>query len=90
LRVDTLFANGEIVDVILALVVAEAIVLLTFKSLTGRGVPAIGLLINLLAGAFLLMALRNAILGLPWLWTAGWLLAALLAHIADLAQRWRN
>jgi hypothetical protein len=85
-----LFLNGRIVDLILVLVGAEAIALLIFRSMTGRGIPATGLLINLLAGACLLMALRTALVGSPWIWTAGWLASALLAHIADLAQRWRS
>jgi hypothetical protein len=88
--VSTHFANGRIVDLILALVVVEAIVLLTYRRLTGHGIPAVGLLTNLLAGAFLLMALRSALIESHWASTAAWLAAALIAHIADLAQRWRN
>jgi hypothetical protein len=88
--VTTLFTNGQIVDLILALVVVEATILLIYRSATGRGVPAVGLLINLLAGAFLLMALRGAMLNAPWIWTAAWLAAALIAHVADLAQRWQR
>jgi hypothetical protein len=88
--VTTLFTSGRIVDLILALVVVEAIILLTYRSATGRGIPAAGLLINLLAGAFLLMALHGALLNAPWIWTAAWLAAALIAHVADLAQRWRR
>lgn len=43
---------------------------------------------NLLAGAFLLLALRCALTGAGWLWIALWLLAALLAHVADIVGRW--
>jgi hypothetical protein len=88
--VSTYFANGRIVDLILALVVVEAVVLLTYRRLTGRGIPGMGLLTNLLAGAFLLMALRSALIESHWALTAAWLAAALIAHIADLTQRWRN
>ena len=84
------FASGRIVDLILVLVVIEAIILLIFRSMTGRGIPAVGLLINLLAGTFLLMALRSALTEMPWALTAAWLSAALVAHVADMALRWRS
>jgi len=85
-----LFSNGRIVDFILALVIVEAAVLLTYKFMTGRGVPAAGLLTNLLAGSFLLLALRSALTESYWTGTAAWLAAALVAHVADLFQRWRR
>jgi hypothetical protein len=85
-----LFAGGQTVDLILAMIVIEALLLTTFRCLTGRGIPAVGLLINLLSGAFLLMALRNALVESPWTSTEAWLAAALLAHVADIAFRWSN
>jgi uncharacterized membrane protein YjjP (DUF1212 family) len=85
-----LFSNGRIVDFILALVIVEAVVLLTYRLVSGRGVPAAGLLTNLLAGSFLLLALRNALTESHWTGTATWLAAALVAHVADLSQRWRR
>jgi hypothetical protein len=88
--VTALFTSGRIVDLILAMVVLEALVLLAYGYATGRGIPALSLLTNLLAGAFLLMALRSALLQAHWTWTAAWLAAALFAHVADLAQRWRR
>ncbi|HXW28869.1 MAG TPA: hypothetical protein VEK55_05840 [Xanthobacteraceae bacterium] len=86
----TLFHSGVIVDVILMAIIAEAIVLIAYRSRTGRGILPLDLLVNLLAGAFLLMALRSALIGLPWKWTAAWLAAALVAHVVDLRQRWRR
>jgi len=88
--VTALFDSGFIVDLILLAVVAEAIALIAYRSRTGRGILPLDLLFNLLAGAFLLMALRSALIGLPWKWTAAWLVAALIAHLADLTQRWRH
>ncbi len=85
-----LFTNGRIVDFILALVILEAAVLLIYRFTTGRGIPAAGLLTNLLAGSFLLLALRSALTESYWTWTASWLAAALAAHVADLSQRWRR
>jgi hypothetical protein len=86
--VSSLFASGWIVDLILAGLVLEAIALLLFRAKTGRGIPAVGLLTNLLAGACLLMALRSSLVGQAWYATATWLAIALFAHVADLAQRW--
>ena len=85
-----LFASGRIVDLILVMVAIEALVLLTYGFRTGLGVSAGSLLINLLAGVFLLLALRSALIGSHWVWTSAWLGAGLFAHIADLAQRLRS
>jgi hypothetical protein len=85
-----LFSSGRVIDIILAIMAIEAVVLLTYRIVTSRGISPAGLVTNLIAGALLLLALRSALIGSPWIWTAAWLAGALLAHIADLAQRWRN
>jgi hypothetical protein len=82
------FASARIVDLILALVAAEALALALLRR--AHGIPLPGLFANLLAGAFLLAALRCAIVGAAWPWIAASLLAALVAHLADLAARWRR
>lgn len=84
-----LFATGRVVDLALALMVAEALVLALYWRLRRRGIPGIDLAINLLAGAALLLALRAALTGAGWPWVAAWLAAALAAHAGDLARRWR-
>lgn len=86
---EELFTSGRIADVILMLVVVEAVGLLALYKWTGRGVAAHGLLPNLAAGATLILALRSALRGEPWTVTALWLLLALFAHAADLLARWR-
>lgn len=82
-----LFASGRVVDIILTLVVVEAVALAGWRRLTGRGVALRALTANLLAGGFLLLAVRAALVGADWIWVAASLLAALLAHLADLATR---
>lgn len=82
-----LFASGRMIDLILALVVVEAIGLAILHRLTGRLPPLPRLLPNLAAGAFLLVAVRAALVGADWFWIAASLLAALMAHIADLLTR---
>ena len=85
-----LFHSGHILDLILLLVLAEALLLAWHHHLTGRGPPLRALLPNLLSGAALLVAVRLALVQSGWLWVAAALLFALLAHLADLRQRWRQ
>jgi hypothetical protein len=85
-----LFHSGRIVDLILLLVLVEAVLLAWRRQLTGRGPSLRALLPNLLSGAALLAAVRLALVNAAWLWVATALLFALLAHLADLHQRWRQ
>lgn len=81
------FASGRIVDAILLLVAGEALVLAWLSRRGGPKLPA--LLANLASGAALMLALRAALVGAGWGAVAGWLLAGLLAHLADLGLRFR-
>lgn len=83
-----LFASGSVIDLILGLVVVEALALYALRRLTGRGPALADLLPNLAAGACLLLAVRAALLDLPWIWVAAALAAGLLAHLLDLSRRW--
>ncbi len=83
-----LFASGGVADLILALTALEGLVLVAYYRGTGRGVAPGDVLGNLLAGAFLLLALRCALVGAWWGWAALCLLLSLVAHVADLRRRW--
>jgi hypothetical protein len=85
-----LFASGRIVDLVLGLVLLEGLLLLAIRHRTGEGVAPAELVAFLLAGAFLMLALRAALTGAAWGWVALWLLAALVAHLSDLRLRWRR
>lgn len=85
-----LFADGTMVALILALVAVEALALVLYRWRTGSGPRLRDTLCNLAAGAFLLLALRSSIAGESWIWIAGWLVAALLAHVADMALRFER
>jgi hypothetical protein len=85
-----LFASGRVVDLILGLMVLEAVVLLAWRRRTGSGIAPLDLVINLCAGALLLLALRAAIIASDPLAAAPFLAAALVAHLADLARRWQR
>lgn len=82
-----LFASGRIIDIIAALVVVELIVLAIHHYATGRGIEPRAILANLAAGLSLMLAVRAALVGAEWTWVAACLLAALIAHVADLASR---
>lgn len=93
-NVEALFESGRVVDLILVVMVVEAVILgvaaLVWRDrFSGIGLVA-GLLLNLAAGACLLLALRAVLTGAGWTVAGAWLLAALAAHLGDLFQRLRR
>jgi hypothetical protein len=84
-----LFASGHVVDILLVLLAAEAAGLVLWHRRTGGGVPPADAATFLLSGVFLMLALRCALVGAWWGWTAACLAAGGLAHVADLRRRWR-
>lgn len=84
------FQSGLIADVIIGLMVAEWLMLAALHWWYDVGPDPRRLVANFLAGLCLVLALRAALTGASWSWLAVWLGAALLAHVADLAQRWRG
>ncbi len=81
-----LFESGRIVDIILVLVVIEAIALILlskYKTIDLR-VNTIPLLIHLLPGVLLFLALRAALTDASWLWIAFLLAASGVAHLIDI------
>lgn len=84
-----LFSSGHIVDLILGLLLVEAVLLAAWRRQTGRGVPLPGLLAFLLSGGCLMLALRVALTGGWWGWIGLFLAAAGTTHILDLRTRWR-
>ena len=87
---EQLIETGRIVDIALAVLVAEIIVILALRRSSGAGVPARSLLINAGAGGSLMLALRAALTDAGWTWVAAFLVAALVFHAADIAQRWQR
>ncbi len=86
----SLFASGRIIDVILVAVALEAAVLAVLRSRFGIGPGLIRMLANLIAGICLMVAVRLALVYAPWTEIAAALLAALIAHLADLTGRWHR
>jgi hypothetical protein len=87
---DSLIGSGRIVDVMLALVALEVLGLLLYRRLRGGGVAAVPLLANIGAGGSLMLALRASLVGGSVPLVAGWLIAALVFHVLDLALRWER
>ena len=83
-----LFASGRIVDIVLAITAIEAALLIAYHRRTGRGPAPKDVVGMLLAGACLMLALREALVGAEWRWIALWLAAAFVAHLNDLRRRW--
>jgi hypothetical protein len=83
-----LFSSGRVIDLILGFTAVEAIILILRHRRSGRrGMPR-PLLLNLLSGGCLLLAVRGALCGAGWPWIALALAGSLLAHLADLRERW--
>jgi hypothetical protein len=85
-----LFASGRIGDLILVLLAAEGLFLFFRWRATGRGPAPREVLPTVLSGFFLVLALRQALVGGWWGWTGLFLAAGGLAHAADLRSRWRS
>jgi hypothetical protein len=84
-----LFSSGRIADLILALMMLEALILVVLAARVSRGIAMLDVLWNILAGAGLMLALRGALVGLHWGWIATPLLLALGFHGVDVWRRWR-
>lgn len=84
------FASGRIVDLILMLVMAEAVGLVVFWTIKRRGIPPRALIANLASGAALMLAVRSALVDAPWTQVAAFLTISFIAHLADLTGRWRS
>jgi hypothetical protein len=82
-------ATGHAAALIVVLTLFEALGLVIYHRLTGRGLMPAGFLPNMLAGDFLLLAWIASAHGAPWPYAAAALLAALWCHGTDILLRWR-
>ncbi len=87
---ETWIASGRLIDLILVLVAVEAIVLVVLRARGFLRIGTLELIAMLAAGAFLMLALRGALLGADAGWIAACLFGALVAHLADLWLRERR
>lgn len=87
---EDLITSGRIVDIMIAFVVVEVVLLLVYERATGRGVAPYSLLVNVGAGGSLMLALRAVFSGSNWALIAACLVAALVFHTLDIVQRWQS
>jgi hypothetical protein len=81
LTLESLFTSGHAVDLVLAFMAVEAVVLILMKR------RAVTVALTILPGAVMMLALRAAITGGGWQWVAIWLTVSLPLHLADLRHR---
>ncbi|MEO0619392.1 MAG: hypothetical protein AAFZ01_08930 [Pseudomonadota bacterium] len=79
-----------IVDLILGLVAIEIVALSYLFGRTSALFAPLPLLANTIAGIGILIALRGALAGTPWPWVPLGLTVSLVAHLCDLALRWKH
>lgn len=76
-----LFASGHAVDIVLAVLLVEAVALIA------RGRNAVKVMLALLPGAMMLIATRAALTGAGWQAVALALAASFPLHLLDLRRR---
>ena len=81
--------SGRLIDAIIALLVIETLFLVALRLFYRRGPDCVSSIANGMAGAGLLLALRAVLTHASFAVVGACLLAALIAHLADLANRWR-
>jgi hypothetical protein len=83
--------SPHLIDLVVALTVLEGAFLIVVgrrRQLGSRSQTVIAIVLMMLPGVCLLLAIRAALAGAPWPWVPAALVAALLAHLADVRQRW--
>ncbi len=79
---DIFFTSGHAVDLVLAFMGVEAILLALIRKRRIRTI-----ILTILPGAVMMLALRMALTGADWRWIAFWLTVSLPLHLADLRHR---
>ncbi|MEM9404312.1 MAG: hypothetical protein AAGA44_17725 [Pseudomonadota bacterium] len=85
---ESLISSGRIVDIMLAIMATEVVAVSLYRRATGRGIAFVPLILNIGAGASLMLALRAALTDGNIVIIAAWLVASLFFHVADQARRW--
>lgn len=86
---EALFADGRIVDYVLAIVAIEAFIVLAYRYRTGHGIAFLPFAVNAASGVCLMICLKTALSGGHWTTIAVFLALSGVAHGADLWMRWR-
>lgn len=84
---DSFFASGDAVLLVLAFMAIELIVLILVRKQRHLIISPLELVVGVSAGAALLLGLREALRQAPWPRVAMWLIVALGCHLWDLKLR---
>jgi hypothetical protein len=87
---DEFFASGRSIELVLLLIVLEAIVLMALWWMRRCPLPPLATLLILAPGTCLLLAAHAALSGASWMWVSSLFLVALVIHLVDLRQRWQE
>lgn len=88
--ISTFFLGGRIADLVLAVMVIEALLLLWLSRRPKSSLSALGVMSALLPGFFLALALRAVFTHAEWFWIALALFGALTTHLIDLRLRFHS
>jgi hypothetical protein len=89
-NLEQVYQGPLVVDIAIGFITLETLLLWVFHQWTGRGLALADCLLTILSGACLMLALRCALTPDGWPGMAFFLIAAGIAHGADLRIRWRN
>ena len=79
--------SGGLIDTVIAITLLETAALMVYHHTTKRGLAPRDYLLNIVSGVCLMLALRCALAGSGWYFIAAFLMAAGVAHVADVAWR---
>lgn len=85
---ETYLSGTALIDLVIAATLIEWAALSLLWKRNRRGLPPLSLSLTLLPGLCLMLAVRSAMLGLPWYSVALLLSASGLTHLIDLRRRW--
>lgn len=85
--IETLFRGGRIADVVIAVMLLEALAFAVAARARTRTWSLRAMLAGLLPGLFLVLALKAALVQTAPLWIAAALSAALISHLVDVRLR---
>ena len=90
MNLEQFYQGPLVVDIAIGFITLESLLLWVFHKWTGRGLALADCMLTILSGACLMLALRCALTPEGWPGMALFLIAAGIAHGADLRARWRD
>jgi hypothetical protein len=85
---EQLYQGPLVVDIAIGFITLESLLLWAFHKFTGRGIALADCVLTIVSGVCLMLALRCALTPDGWPGVALFLIAAGIAHGADLRARW--